>query len=58
MDVCNYFLCELKDQRLLVIRHVPGDENEVDIFIKNTTGPVFKQHICKFVRDDKYMVEK
>ncbi len=38
----NYFLQELKDQRLLVIRHVPGGENEAGIFTKNTTGPVFK----------------
>ena len=25
VDVQNYFLCKLKDQGLLVIKHIPGD---------------------------------
>ena len=58
MDVRNYFLRELKDQGIIVIRHVPGDENEADIFTKNTSGPVYEKHICKFVGDDEYMMEE
>ena len=36
VDVHNYFLWELKDQGLMVIRHIRRDSNEVDIFMKNT----------------------
>ncbi len=35
MDVSNYFLCKLKDQGIILIKHVPGDENEADIFKKH-----------------------
>ncbi len=56
MDVHNYFLRELKDEGIIVIRHVPGDENKADIFTKNTPGPVYEKHICKFVGDDEYMM--
>ena len=51
----NYFLRELKDEGGLHIKHMSGEDNEADIFTKNTSGPVFEKHICKFIRDDKYM---
>ena len=35
VDVRNNFLCKLKDQGLLVIKHISGNENDVDIFTKN-----------------------
>ena len=57
MGFRNYFLHKLKYRRLLVIRHVPGNENKVDIFTKNRRGPVFETHIHKFVGDGKYMDE-
>jgi hypothetical protein len=58
VDVRNYFMRELKDEGLIVVKHVPGDKNEADIFTKNTAAPVFNKHIPKFVGIDKYMVEK
>ena len=30
VDVCNNFLHELRDQGLLVIRHIVGDKNDAD----------------------------
>ena len=48
IDVKNYFLRELKDQGILVVRYVPGDRNDADIFTKNTTTGVFKCHIPVF----------
>ncbi len=57
VDVRNHFLHELKDEGLIVVKHVPGDENEADIFTKNTTASVFNKHIPKFVGIDKYMEE-
>ena len=40
-----------------MVKHVSGDENEADIFTKNTAAPVFNRHIPKFVGVDKYMDE-
>ena len=45
--VPNHFLCELKDEGLIVVKHVSGDENGADFFTKNTAAPVFKRHITK-----------
>jgi len=57
MDVRNHFLCELKDEGLIAVKHVSGDENEADIFTKNSVAPVFNRHIPKFVGVDKYTEE-
>lgn len=57
MDVCNHFLCELKDEGLIVVKHVSRDDNEADIFTKNTGAPVFNRHIPKIIGIDKYMEE-
>lgn len=53
-----HYLRELKDQGLLVISHVPGDENDCDIFTKNTAAPIFLKHIVNYVGADEYMDEK
>jgi hypothetical protein len=52
IDVRMYFLQELKDQGMLVIRHIPGDNNDADIFTKNTTATVFNKHVVNFVGND------
>ena len=41
-----------------MVKHVSGEENEADIFTKNTAASVFKRHIPKFVGLDKYMEER
>ena len=58
VDVRNHFLRDLKDEGLLITRHVPGDENDADIFTKNVTGPIFQRHLPTFVGTDKYMEEE
>ena len=55
VDVRNHFLRELKDEGLIVVKWIPGEENEADIFTKNTAAPIFERHIPKLVGDDKYM---
>ena len=55
VDIQNYFLQELKDNGMLVIRHVPGVDNDADIFTKNTTEAIFEKHIRRFVGDDEYL---
>ena len=54
MDVRNYFLRKLKDQGLLVIKHIPGDTNDANIFMKNVTAAVFNHHIPLYVGVDEY----
>ena len=56
-DVRNYFLRDLKDEGILVIRHVPGDDNDADIFTKNATAAIHEKHIPKFFGVDEYMDE-
>ena len=58
IDVKNYFLHELKDQGILVVRYVPGDRKDADIFTKNTTTGVFERHIPVFVGEDEYLSSK
>ena len=57
VDVRNHFLRELKDEGLIMVKHISGDENEAEIFTKNTAASVFNRHIPKFVGVDKYMDE-
>ena len=55
MDVRMHYLRELKDQGLLVIRHVSGEDNDTDIFTKNTAKAIFMKHIPVYVGVDQYM---
>ena len=55
VDVRNYFLRELKDQGLLVIRHISGESNDADIFTKNVTSAIFDRHIPLYVGHDEYL---
>eukprot|EP01082_Thalassiosira_pseudonana_P002606 g2934.t1 g2934 contig12:1094397-1094723(+) len=55
IDVRMHFLRELKSQGLLVIKHVPGDDNDADIFTTNTTAAVFNKHVRNFVGNDEYV---
>ena len=40
-----------------MIKHVPGEDNDADLFTKNTTGPIFEKHIPNFVGVVKNMHE-
>jgi hypothetical protein len=55
VDVRNYFLRELKDQGLLVIKHIAGDKNDADIFTKNVTSAIFNRHVPLYVGTDEYV---
>ena len=56
-EVRNHFFRDLKDEGLLIIRHVPGGENDADIS-KNVTTPIFQRHLPTFVGTDKHMEEE
>ena len=52
----HHFLRELKERNLIVIKHVPGEDNEADIFTKNVSAKDFKRHIRNLVGEDEYMM--
>ena len=55
VDIQNFFLCKLKDESLLVIKHILGEENDAGIFMKNIVASIFERHIPKFIGNDQYM---
>ena len=44
IDVKQCFLRELKEAKILVVKWIPGSENEADIFTKNLDDPIFKRY--------------
>lgn len=56
VDVRHHFLRELKERNLIVIKHVPGEDNEADIFTKNVSAKDFERHIRNLVGEDEYMM--
>ena len=44
INVKQCFLQELKEAKVLVVKWIPGSENEADIFTKNLDGPLFKHY--------------
>jgi hypothetical protein len=42
IDIKQCFLGELKEAKVLVVKWIPGSENEADLFTKNLDGPFFK----------------
>ena len=58
VDVRFFYLRELKEEGLMVIKHVPGIENDADIFTKNVDAQTFERHLPAFVGYDEYMDAK
>ena len=55
IDVCNYFLCTLKYQGLLIIKHIWGERNDADICTKNVTSAIFDRHVPLYMDKNKYV---
>lgn len=58
VDVRFFYLRELKEEGLMVIKHVPGVDNDADIFTKNVDAQTFERHLPVFVGHDEYMDAK
>ena len=58
IDVKQYFLRELKEAGIVEVHWKSGDEMTSDIFTKNCSVPLFKNHASKFVGVDEYMKDK
>jgi hypothetical protein len=44
IDVKQCFLRELKESKQMIVEWIPGSENNVDMFMKNLDGPLFKKY--------------
>jgi hypothetical protein len=44
IDVKQCFLRELKESKQLIVKWIPGAENNADMFTKNLDGPLFKEY--------------
>jgi hypothetical protein len=57
-DVCltliyNFFLCELKNQGPLIIKCIPEDMHDANIFTKNGTSVVLNRHLQLYMGQDE-----
>jgi hypothetical protein len=50
-----HFLRELKEDGIIVVDWMSGDDNPSDLFTKNLSGPLFDKHARNFVGFDEYM---
>ena len=54
IDVRINFMRELKEEGILVVRHVPGDENDSDMHTKNLGNPLFEKFCEVYFGADEY----
>jgi len=52
VDMRMFFLRELKEQGLRVFKHIPGPENEANIFTKNVNVIALHKHTEKLCGED------
>ena len=55
MGTRKFFLRELKEAGILLIKWLRGSKNPVNVFTKNLSGLVFEKCAWTFVVDNKYM---
>ena len=48
------FLRDLKEQGIIRIIWIAGEENEADLFTKNLGGPAFNKHGSVYYGQDEY----
>ena len=58
VEVKQYFLRELKECGLIVVRWCSGSQMTADMYTKNLAGPLFDYHAQSFVGFDEYMQSK
>jgi hypothetical protein len=55
VDVREYFLRDLKEDGMVVVKWISTEENSSDLFTKNLYGPAFEKHAATYVGVDEYM---
>ena len=54
IDIRTYFMRDLKDEEVIVVKWIPTEVNEADICTKNTKEGAYLEHIKTFVGEDEY----
>jgi len=57
METRQYYLHELKEKNILVMKWKAGVENSLDMFTKNLPKKEFNKHAAVYVGTDKYMTQ-
>ena len=55
VNVREWFLRDLKEEGVITVTWIAGDENSADMFTKNLQGPLFEKHVKVYCGDDEYM---
>ena len=57
METRQYYLRELKEKNIMVVKWKAGAENSSDMFTKNLPKKEFNKHAAVYVGSDEYMVQ-
>ena len=57
IDIRTSFVKEYKEDMKIIIKFVKSEDNEADIFTKNTSSIIFKKNLEKLVWDKKEVTE-
>jgi hypothetical protein len=55
VNVREWFLRDPKEEGIVEVRWIAGDDNSADSFTKNLAGPLFEKHARTCVGDDECM---
>ena len=58
IDIRTSFVKKYQEDRKIIIKFVKSEDNEADIFTKNTTNIIFQKHQEKLVWDKKEVTEE
>ena len=58
IDIRTSFVKEYQEDGKIIIKFVKSEDNEADIFTKNTTKIIFQRHQEKLVWDMKEVIEE
>ena len=57
VDVKKFWLRDLKEDKIVLVTWIKGDEMSSDLFTKNLAPKLFEKHAKVYVGNDEYMVE-
>jgi hypothetical protein len=53
VNVREWFLRDLKEEGIITVKWISGDENSADLFTKNLQGPLFEKHTKVYCGDNE-----
>ena len=54
VDVRQMFLCQLKEDGILIVKWIPGPTNDADLRTKNRVALDFETHVVVYMGKDEY----